>query len=293
MLARGLASLAELELPNDVEVTLIVSDNDKDRSASDVFELQTKNLKFHAIYLVEEKQGIVPNRNRVLQQSMEIGAKYLAFFDDDETVHSKWLISLLDTVSQYKVQAVWGKTIYSIPPNAAPWLHKQNFFGGEQPPTGTKRRGASTNNVLIDLTFLKKHGLQFDDRFNDIGGSDSFLFRKVRDHGGTVVSCQEAITFEEVPETRATEAWILRRAYKNAHTEYRRASVRKGRLFAGLLVVGYSSWLLICYTATVFLYRKNKYELTVFNRRRKAKIKGFWDALRGGTHQEYNVVHGG
>ena len=139
------------------------------------------------------------------------------------------MIELLKTADQFNAEAVWGRTIYSLPVDVPQWLKNRNFYGGDQPITGTKRRGASTNNVLIDLEFLSKHNLRFDARFNDIGGSDSFLFRQFWDHGGKVISCAEAITYEEVPKSRANEEWILRRAYKNAHTEYRRALLRKGK----------------------------------------------------------------
>lgn len=293
MLSQALYSLTNMILPEETETILLVSDNDPEKSAEQTFQSFSTKLSFTSKYFSESRQGIVPNRNKLLSEASKLGAKYLAFFDDDERVDPKWLVELLKASKQFQAEAVWGKTIYSLPPDCPDWLSRRNFYGGDQPPTGTKRRGASTNNVLIDLQFLDRHELRFDIRFNDIGGSDSFLFRQFWDHGGKVISCQEAITYEEVPISRANEAWILRRAYKNAHTEYRRAWIRKGNIFASMLALFYGLWLWFSFYASLVLYPFYTHDFRVFNRRRKAKIKGLIHAYRGKTHQEYDVVHGG
>lgn len=292
MLTSALESLQHLVIPDDFEITMLVSDNDPEKSADQVFDSLRDNLPFQSFYFSETEAGIVPNRNRLLQEATKLRASYLAFFDDDETVDRNWLSELIKASKEHNAEAVWGKTVYSLPTNHPNWLEDRNFYGGTQPETGTKRRGASTNNVLIDLNFLNKHKLRFDNRFNDIGGSDSFLFRQVWDYGGKVISCREAITYEEVPESRANESWILRRAYKNAHTEYRRALLRKGKLAAVALALFYGLWLWLCYYASFVFYAFKSYAFKVFNRRRKAKVIGLIDALVGKTHHEYNVVHG-
>lgn len=292
MLSQALLSLTKLICPKNMEAMLLVSDNDPDNSAEETFHTFTSKLPFTAKYFTESKPGIVPNRNKLLTEASKLGAKYLAFFDDDERVDPKWLVELLKTSKRFQAEAVWGKTIYSLPADCPGWMFRRNFYGGDQPVTGTKRRGASTNNVLIDLEFLTKNELRFDARFNDIGGSDSFLFRQFWDHGGKVISCQEALTYEEVPTSRANEAWILRRAYKNAHTEYRRAWIRKGKFFASMLALFYGLWLWFSYYASLVLYPFYTHDFRVFNRRRKAKIKGLIHAYGGKTHHEYEVVHG-
>lgn len=293
MLTKALESLKEILVPDEYQVSCLVSDNDPEKSAEEVFDQVKVEFPFPIEYFFEAKPGIVPNRNRLLDEATKLKADYLAFFDDDETVDKNWLIELLKASKKFGAEAVWGRTIYSLPKNHPDWLSNRNFYGGDQPETGTNRRGASTNNVLIDMNFLNSHSLRFSMEFNDIGGSDSFLFREFWDKGGKVISSQEAITYEEVPESRATEDWILRRAYKNAHTEYKRARLRKGMLAAFALVVFYGLWLSLNYSFAHFRYPFSTYDFKVFNRRRKAKVRGLLDALNGHTHKEYEVVHGG
>jgi len=292
MLSKALKSLEKLELPKEYSVACFLCDNDPNRSAESIFQNFTNKLSFPVKYFHEKNRGIVPARNCLVKEAQKEKASYLAFFDDDETVDTRWLIELLDASKRFKVKAVWGKTIYTLPENSPKWLRRRNFYGGDQPVTGTKKRSASTNNVLIDLIFLKKHNIYFDSRFNDTGGSDSFLFRQMRDAGGSIISCREAITVEEVPESRANEKWILRRAYKNAHTEYRRALIRKGKFAAFGLAFFYGLWLFACYQLSKVFYPFQAYDFKVFNRRRKSKVKGLIDVVGGKSHEEYRIIHG-
>lgn len=292
MFSKALDSLCGLILPEKAFVSCIISDNDPHNCSKDIFRKKREKLPCETHYFSELNRGIVPNRNRILEEATTINANYVAFFDDDEIVDPHWLIALMQASYEFKSEAVWGKTVYKLPENSPNWLFLRNFYGGDQPKTGTKRRGASTNNVLIDLDFLNKHRLRFDQRFNDIGGSDSFLFRQVIDNGGKVISCREAITYEEVPETRTTEQWILRRAYKNAHTEYRRTLIRKGKAVAVLLCLFYGTWLISTFCLSLLAYPFKTYDFIVFNRRRVSKVKGLMHSLQGKSHDEYEIVHG-
>ena len=292
MLTSALKSLLEVKTPTGFIAEVMICDNDPEKSAYAVYESAKKTCTIPLKYFSEGERGTVPARNRLLEEVQHAEASYVAFFDDDETVHSDWLVELVNAAKKFDAEAVWGRTIYTLPDNHPDWLGFRNFFGGDQPKTGTLRRGASTNNVLVDVRFLREHQLRFDSRFNDIGGSDSFLFREVRDNGGKVIASQEAITYEEVPASRATEEWILRRAYKNGHTEYRRVLIRKGKIFALGLVILYGSVLLFSFIGALFAYPMRTYDFKVFNRRRKSKIKGLIDALMGKSHEEYSVVHG-
>lgn len=292
MLTEALKSLEKVKVPASSSLILLLCDNDPEKTARPVYESQQPILNFPSYFLQESERGIVPTRNRIIEKALQLEADFLAFFDDDETVDENWLVALLQAAKIHDAEAVWGKTIYELPQVHPQWLSNRNFFGGSQPSTGTHRAGASTNNVLIDLHFLQKHNLRFDKRFNDVGGSDSFLFRQFWDHGGKVIACQESITYEKVPESRATKAWILRRAYKNAHTEYRRNTFRKGKIWAILVAFLYSFWLGISFLFSVVFYPFYQYDFKVYNKRRLAKIKGFRDAILGKTHDEYKDVHG-
>ena len=207
MLSEALTSLNHLKLPDGFKVECFLCDNDPDKGALQVSK--KVNNKIELKYLHESKRGIVHARNRLLQESIHVNASYLAFFDDDETLDSQWLMFLLNTINKYKCEAVSGRVIYCLPKGCPVWLNYRNFYGGDRPKTGTHLVSASTNNVIIDLKFLTKYQLVFNEKLNMSGGSDSLFFRQMRDRGGRIISCQEAIAYEKVPNSRANEEWIL------------------------------------------------------------------------------------
>jgi succinoglycan biosynthesis protein ExoM len=293
MLSDALESLKNLHVPDGYTIACFVCDNDPDKSAERICERFSKELPFELKYFVQARRGIVHTRNLLLSESHIVGASHIAFFDDDETVHPQWIYELLKTAVKYNAASVSGKVIYTLLEGAPKWLEERNFYGGGRPTTGTLLQGASTNNVLIDLSFLKKHQLVFNPAFNMSGGSDSFLFREVRDYGGKVVSCQEAIAYEQVPLSRAKEEWILNRAYKNGYTELNRNRIRHGKLKAYSIALAYASWLAICHAFGLLGYPFVKYSSIVFNRRRTRKIKGMMLALQGKPYEEYRTIHGG
>lgn len=293
MLAEALESLKKLQIPEGYSVACHVCDNDPSKSAAELCNNYAKLLPFELTYLSQPERGIVYTRNLLLSQAHSANADYIAFFDDDETVDSSWLSALIKTGEEYAAAAVSGKVIYLLPEEAPSWLHERNFYGGGRPKTGTQLSGASTNNVLINLSFLKKHELSFNPAFNMSGGSDSFLFREVRDKGGKVIACREAIAYEQVPLSRATEEWILNRAYKNGYTELNRNRLRHGKLKAYTIAFGYGFWLMVCYLFGLLGYPFVKYSSIVFNRRRTRKVKGILLAIQGKPYEEYRKIHGG
>ncbi len=290
MLAEALKSLVDLKTPDKTSIHLFICDNDPNGESKSVVNSHQESLPFDLTYLIEPKRGIVHIRNRLLKEVE--GFDFLAFMDDDECADAEWIVGLFQTSQKFNAQAVAGRVIYELPKKAAKWLFDRDFYNGGVPVTGSKMRGASTNNVLIDLNFVKKHGLKFHEAFNMSGGSDSFFFREVRKEGGVIVSCQEAITYESVPETRAREEWILNRAYKSAVSEYKRNRIRKGVFKASLIAISYAFWLLICYVFGHMIYPFSSYSYKVFNRRRWRKVKAIFNSMRGGDHIEYGVIHG-
>lgn len=293
MLSEALASLVQLKVPAHYAIACFVCDNDPEQRGLSTVEKYKTSLPFPLQYFTQELRGIVYTRNKILEEAHKIEADYIAFFDDDETVDPLWIEHLINTAEKFNAESVSGKVIYKLPADGPNWLFERNFYGGGRPKTGTELRGASTNNVLIDLHFLKKNQLKFNVEFNMSGGSDSFLFREVRDHGGKIVACREAIAYEQVPLSRATEEWILNRAYKNGYTELNRNRLRHGKFKAYAIAFGYAFWLSLSYLVGLLGYPFVKYSSIVFNRRRTKKIQGILLAWQGKPYEEYRTIHGG
>lgn len=292
MLRQALGSLLELEVPEESELTLIVGDNEGSDVTRGIFEECVKDFPFETSYLPEPKRGIVHVRNAVLQKSIELNADYLAFFDDDETVAQTWLKELVRCAKDFDAQAISGRVQYQLPADHEGWLTERNFFGSKDRKTGSRQPGASTNNVLIDLNFVREHDLSFHEQLNKSGASDTHFFRDVRRAGGVIVWCNEAVAYEEVPSTRLTEEWILRRAFKTAYAMVIRNNIHIGRFRSFLRSIRECIFQLSLYFGGLVKYYKGSKSDVVYNKRRWYKTKGTISALLGKSHEEYRDIHG-
>jgi len=79
LLDGALESLSRIDLPTDVEVECVLVDNDPEGGARPVFEYYADAFPFKAHYFVEQKQGLVCARNRVLDEALKLGATEIAF----------------------------------------------------------------------------------------------------------------------------------------------------------------------------------------------------------------------
>ena len=292
MLRSALASLHNLKRIPSVQVHLLLVDNDKEAGAKSVFEEYAKDLSFPAHYEVEPVRGIVGMRNRALAYALQLNADYLAFFDDDEEVSPNWIIELHKAASQYDAHGVHGRTIYQVPEEAPQWVKEDSYFNPTEKKTGTPRPGASTNNCLIDLSFVRQNNLQFDMRMNAIGASDTLFFHEMVRKGGKIIWANEAIAYEKVPLSRTEESWILRRAYKVGFARFHRLRCMYSPLFAFFSTFGFSLSLLFrSIFHSLWLARKDKkVQIRILKNRRKAQ--GSFHAMLGRKYHEYDRIHG-
>lgn len=202
-----------------VDARIIIVDNDPDASARNVVESMLDDPDAsHAIpiaYAHEPRPGIAAARNRVLDESE--GARLLAFIDDDEIPQPGWLTSLVETWGQTGADAVMGRVIAQLPPEAEPWVESSTFFQRATHATGTVLAAAATGNLLLDLATIRRMELRFDESLGLSGGEDTVFTSTLTRRGGTIVWCQESVTIDPVVEERATRDWVLQRAYAHGN----------------------------------------------------------------------------
>ena len=118
-------------------------------------------------------------------------------------------------------QAVAGPVIpvYEVEPEA--WVRQGEFFVRRTWPTGTVRPVAASNCLLLDLGFVRRAGLRFDEAFGATGGEDTLFTRRLSAAGGVIRWCDEARVRDHVPASRLTRPWILRRQRSHAATSVR------------------------------------------------------------------------
>lgn len=208
-LAELLPALVSQAAEVTADVDILVIDNDPAAGARRLVEQLAAGAPIR--YLHEAAPGIAAARNRALDEAT---ADLLVFIDDDERPTPHWLARLLAVHTAHRVQAVVGPVVsrYEIPPSR--WVAAGRFFDRRRMPTLTPVTVAATNNLLLDLAWVRHNGLRFDTRFGLSGGSDSLFTRQLHERGGRMLWCDEAVVIDVVPAGRLTRDWVLRKAYR-------------------------------------------------------------------------------
>lgn len=289
-LAALLESLADLRVPGDTEMTIVIVDNDAAGSAAAVVERFRPRIPGRLLYLVESRRGISFARNRAVAAVRD--SDWVAFVDDDEVVADTWLVELLRVARAYHADVVTGTVLPHFESAPPAWLERGRFFERARFPTGTVLNYARTSNALVSTRLLTETDSPFSEAFALTGGSDTHLFQRIRLGGGTIVWADEAVVRETVPATRVRVRWLIQREFRRGNTlslclrdledSPRRRAKRVGAAVAHTLV-GLSIAASSVGRGRIALLRGT---------RRVAFALGLLAGLVGHSYQEYAVVHG-
>ena len=197
-------------------IRVLVVDNDPAGGARDAVSRAAAAAEVVIDYTNELTPGISAARNRALECST--ASDLLVFIDDDERPSESWLALLLATWRDESATAVVGPVISSFEIEPEPWIVAGRFFVRRRLPTGTRVSVAATNNLLLDLRFVRAHDLRFDLAFGISGGDDTMFTRELARAGATMVWCDEAVVFDIVPRSRITRRWVTLRAMSSGNT---------------------------------------------------------------------------
>ena len=213
-LARAVpALLAQVEAASSFDATLLVVDNDPDRSAEAWLSAHRHPLLRWA---QEPRPGISAARNRCLDEAR--GADAIVFIDDDEVPDEGWLDAMVGSWRRWGCAAVTGPVDFVVDSGADDWLRASGVFTKAHRVTGSVNPGASSANLLLDLHALARHGIRFDEAFGLSGGSDTMLAHTLRHRGEEIRWCQEAGVSEHVPLSRTNRGWVFRRTVRTSNT---------------------------------------------------------------------------
>ncbi|MGK9146007.1 glycosyltransferase family 2 protein [Plantibacter flavus] len=202
----------------DADVRVLVVDNDPEASAREAVLSAFAEADDAGVYVHESTPGIVAGRNRALTESAD--QDLLVFIDDDEVPSERWLAGLVAefVAARPPVVAVVGSVVSVFEREPDAWVEAGRFFDRRRLATGTSIEVAATNNLLLDLRWLREQSITFDDRFGLSGGSDTLFSRTIVARGGRMVWCDEAVVTDEVPASRITREWVLQRAYRSGNS---------------------------------------------------------------------------
>lgn len=222
LLIRFLEGFAQLTVPRDVSVTLLIVDNDWDASSHSVAERFRSRIAI-LDYVVESERGIPVARNRAMAEAERLGADALCFIDDDEIPERQWLEALVRTFRQTGAQLVGGPVrVRPADPSLPPWKRlinrslRKRALRKERRTARHAVRGRNftvvTNNWIGDIAWFTAHDIRFDSgRYRYSGGSDADFFRRARQAGCLVAWSPDAIVSETVLPDRLSLSYQLKR----------------------------------------------------------------------------------
>lgn len=214
MLARLLQSLQRQQPSGGTQwrARIVVVDNDAEESAREVVEQSTG--PWPVSYAVETEPGIPFARERSLELCTDDDA--LVFVDDDEFAPDGWLDRLVSSWQGFGCDVVTGPVRGLLPPGAPGWAqHSDVYSSVGKHDTGARLPHAYTNNTLVSQQVVRTVRPGFDPAFRFTGSSDLNYFQRVHRAGFEIVWDDEAVIEEEVPASRVSLGWLVRRAYRS------------------------------------------------------------------------------
>ena len=227
-----LISLQDLQVRAELSPRVIVIDNDSRKSAEPLVQSFQSRLPWPLDYVHEPQAGIPFARNRAIRAAAD--EDYLAFVDDDETVDPQWLNALMEVAQKTGAAFVQGPLTMTVEDARDIWWLASGFFKQKRFSDLSPRSESWTNNVLIDLAFVRRHNCRFDSTLRFDGGSDTLFFQDVVAAGGTGRFAANAMVYEIQKKSRLTWKWATLRQYRYGITRANTVLLRKPRSYAGI-----------------------------------------------------------
>ncbi|MEL6798340.1 MAG: glycosyltransferase family 2 protein [Pseudomonadota bacterium] len=224
-LVETLASLMALDLPGDVEASVIVVDNDTTPSAEAAVTQFAATSPLPVRYLHRPAGNISVARNGALDAS---GARFVAFIDDDETAQAGWLRALLKQRAISAAAVVLGPVEPRFADGTPDWVRKSGLHATRPVWRGGEITTGYTCNVLIDREHPALADRRFDPGLGQSGGEDTDFFSAAHAEGARIAYAEGAVVEEPVPAARTDFRWLARRRYRMGQTHAHVLTTRLG-----------------------------------------------------------------
>ena len=214
--------------------SIVVADNDGERSGAPVVAKMSSLCKVPIRYCVEPRRNIALARNKAIENAE--GA-FVALIDDDEFPEQTWLLTLYQTLSEHHVDGVLGvvrRHFEEIPPA---WFRKSGIYSRKINPTGTAVRWkeSRTGNALLKRGMLICDPAPFRPEFR--AGEDQDFFRRKIEAGYKFIWSADAIVCETIPPARWKRSYIMRKAVLQGATAALQPSCTKLNIAKSMVAV--------------------------------------------------------
>jgi succinoglycan biosynthesis protein ExoM len=209
-LKRLLTELAVQETGGLFTYSVVVADNDRDRSAAPVVdEFVAAGSGIRIDYCMQPQQNIALTRNTAVEHAH---GDFIAFIDDDEWPTRRWLLTLFRACRDCEADGVLGPVKPHFDEQPPRWVVSGRFYDRPTYPTGfvIDWKKGRTGNVLLKRRIFDAERQPFRPEF--LTGEDQDFFRRMIDKGFMFVWCNEALAYETVPPIRWNRTFMLKRA---------------------------------------------------------------------------------
>ena len=210
LLVRTLHAIERQAIDPLFTFSVVVADNDRERSAAGVVAAFAERAPFPVTYCVEPEQNIAMVRNQAIASG---SGDYVAFIDDDERPSREWLRRLYEACQHWNADGVLGPVLPYFDSPPPKWVRDGKFFERPSHPDGYRLRWdeCRTGNVLFKRIILGPGEIAFRPQFGT-AGEDMDFFRRMIDKGCCFRWCDSAPVHELVPANRCTWRFQIRRA---------------------------------------------------------------------------------
>jgi len=214
--------------------SIVVADNDRERSAEPVVAQFAAGALVPVVYCMEPEQNIPMARNRAVAAAI---GDYVAFIDDDEFPARDWLLNLLKACHKYKTDGVVGPVFRHFNQKPPRWILKGQFWQRPMYSTGLVIEGPQgrVNNALLKKELFAGQQQPFRPEFR--AGEDWDFYTRMIEAGRTFVWCQEAVVYEIVPPTRWKRLFILKRSLLQGSVSPLHRNFGQARIAKSLMAV--------------------------------------------------------
>ncbi|MCK4798858.1 MAG: glycosyltransferase, partial [Spirochaetes bacterium] len=192
LLSSLLEKLQHQDTDNLFTYSIVIVDNDAEKSATNVVRGFKKNSSINIDYFNVPEKSFSLARNTAIKNA---AGNYVALIDDDETPVSDWLINHYRTIKKYDTVAVLGPVVPDFEIKPPKWIVKGKLSNRKRFPTGTYLDliNTRTGNVLLKKDIFDDESNYFDLSFGNLGGEDVDFFNRLKNKNYKFVWCDEAI----------------------------------------------------------------------------------------------------
>lgn len=164
-----LQSLADLRIPSNCDVEILLVDNNSIDNTKRVVAEYAERSPIEISYIHEAEQGLSAARNRAMREAC---GDYIAFLDDECVVRSDWLDVVASDIKEFAPLIIGGPYVGAFIPGTAPKWFKAKYgdayFLANQFQRGYQREfRASGGNIFLHRSIYKTQ--EFNPKFGMSG----------------------------------------------------------------------------------------------------------------------------